>query len=143
MKIRTINQIENTDRDVQGDGFRSLRLILAKDNMGFSLHKTLIPAGEPKHWHYKEHLEACYCVSGVGLITDLTTKEEFLITPDTVYILDSNDDHTFQAFEDTVLISVFNPPVTGREIHDDDGSYGLPKDYKKQFIHTAFNIYEK
>ncbi len=142
MKIRTIEQIENTDRDVQGDGFRSLRLILAKDNMGFSLHKTLIPAGEPKHWHYKEHLEACYCVSGAGLITDLITKEEFLIVPDTVYILDSHDDHTFQAFEDTVLISVFNPPVTGAEIHNSDGSYEIVNKDHKNFIHTSFN-YEK
>lgn len=142
MKIRTIEQIENTDRDVQGDGFRSLRLVLAKDNMGFSLHKTIIPKGEPKHWHYKEHLEACYCVSGVGLITDLITKEEFLITPDTIYILDSHDDHTFQAFEDTILISVFNPPVTGAEIHNKDGSYEIVSKGHKNFIHTSFN-YEK
>ncbi len=142
MKIRTIEQIENTDRDVQGDGFRSLRLILAKDNMGFSLHKTIIPKGEPKHWHYKEHLEACYCVSGTGLITDLITKEEFLIMPDTIYILDSHDDHTFQAFEDTILISVFNPPVTGAEIHNKDGSYEIVNNGHKNFIHTSFN-YEK
>lgn len=143
MKIRTIEEIENTDRDVQGVGFRSLRLILAKDGMGFSFHKTIIPKGEPQHWHYKEHLESCYCIEGMGLITDLTTKEEFLIKPDMIYILDSHDNHTFQALEDTVLISVFNPPITGREIHNQDGSYETIKDGHKDFIHTAFNVYEK
>jgi len=140
MKIRTIKSIENTDRDVHGEGFRSLRLILAKDNMGFSFHKTIIPKGEPRHWHYKEHLEACYCLSGVGLITDLTTKEEFIIEEGTIYILDNHDNHTFQAFEDVVLISVFNPPVTGGEIHNEDGSYEIASKGSKNFIHTAFNF---
>lgn len=104
-------------------GFVSERFLLAKDGMGFSLHRTLIPKGEPQHWHYKNHLEACYCVSGGGRLVNLKTRQEFVITPDTLYALDEHDDHTFQALEDTVLISVFNPPVTGKEVHQEDGSY--------------------
>jgi L-ectoine synthase len=42
-----------------------------------------------------------------------------------MYVLDKNDRHTFQAIEETVLISIFNPPVTGAEVHDQDGSYQL------------------
>lgn len=123
MKVRTIKEITNTDRHVHGEGFESLRLILAKDEMGFSVHKTIIPMGPPRHWHYTHHLEACYCVHGWGELTNLSTGEVFTITPDTIYILDNHDDHTFQAITDVVLISIFNPPVTGREIHNEDGSY--------------------
>ena len=123
MKVRTIKQITHTDRHVHGEGFESLRLILAKDEMGFSVHKTVIPAGPPRHWHYTHHLEACYCIQGRGILTNLATGETFSIVPDTIYILDNPDDHTFQALTDVILISVFNPPVTGREVHREDGSY--------------------
>ncbi len=104
-------------------GFISLRYLLAKDGMGFSLHKTIIPKGPPQHWHYKHHKEACFCVSGGGWLTNLKTGERHAIGPDSTYVLDENDNHTFEAVYDTVLISVFNPPVTGREVHREDGSY--------------------
>lgn len=116
---------------VEGLGFISHRILLAKDGMGFSLHKTVIPTGEPRHWHYKEHLEACYCVSGLGILKNISTGQEYEIKPDVTYVLDSHDPHTFQALQDTVLISVFNPPVTGDEIHGEDGSYLLPRNMNR------------
>jgi L-ectoine synthase len=92
--------------------------------MGFSLHKTTIRReGGIQHWHYKHHLEACYCIQGKGLLVDLKSGEEFLIEPDVIYVLDQHDDHTFQAIEDVVLICIFNPPVVGCEVHDEQGSY--------------------
>lgn len=127
MKVRTITEITNTDRHVIGKGFESLRLILAKDGMGFSVHKTIIPVGDAEHWHYKNHLEACYCVEGCGILHNLDTDEKFTVLPGTIYLLDNHDNHTFQAIKDVVLISVFNPPVTGGEIHQADGSYSLPQ----------------
>ena len=123
MKIRAITEIENTERHVKGVGFDSLRLILEKDGMGFSFHKTIIPKGGPYNWHYKNHLESCYCVSGKGVITDLIKNKKYEITPETIYILDNHDNHTFEAIEDVVLISVFNPPIKGGEVHGSDGSY--------------------
>lgn len=123
MKVIRINQLEETIREVKGNGFTSFRALLASDNMGFSLHKTVIPKGGPYKWHYKNHLEACYCIRGKGELTDLTTGVKHIITPDTIYVLNNNDPHTFEALEDTVLISIFNPPCTGQEIHDKDGSY--------------------
>jgi L-ectoine synthase len=127
MKVRTIKEIENTERDVNFKEGKSLRVVLAKDNMGFSIHKTIIPKGQKGHWHYKHHLESCYCIKGIGLLTNLNTNEVFKINVDTVYSLDDNDNHTFEALEDVVLISVFNPPVTGNEIHRKDGSYTVDK----------------
>lgn len=125
MKIKRINQLYETDREVHGEGFVSIRPIVAKDGMGFSLHKTIIPAGKPLHWHYKNHLEACYCIKGKGLLINLKTGDSHLITPDSIYLLDEHDDHTFEALEDTVLISIFNPPVNGNEVHDKTGNYAL------------------
>jgi len=123
MKIRTIKQLENTERHVKGVGFDSIRVLLERDGMGFSLHKTIIPKGGPYNWHYKNHLEACYCIAGGGIIVNLDNGECHEIKPDTTYILDNHDNHTFEAIEDTVLISVFNPPVKGNEVHREDGSY--------------------
>lgn len=127
MKVVTIRELTGTKRHVKGVGFDSIRVLLEKDNMGFSLHKTIIPKGEARHWHYKNHLEACYCIQGKGILKNLETGIEYEIIPDTTYILDNHDDHTFQAIEDVILISVFNPPVTGNEIHNADGSYSLIK----------------
>lgn len=123
MKIKRINQLLGTEREVHGEGFVSVRAILASDNMGFSVHKTIIPAGGPYHWHYTKHLEACYCIKGTGVLTNLETGERHMISTDVIYVLDNHDDHTFEALSDVVLISIFNPPVKGSEIHKEDGSY--------------------
>lgn len=128
MKIVNVKNLANTERHVKcpKGGFESFRALLERDGMGFSLHKTVIPKGEPQHWHYKYHLEACYCIEGEGEITNLETGEKHTIKPDVVYVLDKHDDHLFQAFTNrVVLISVFNPPVKGGEVHREDGSYSL------------------
>lgn len=125
MFVTRIHDIEGTARDVQfpAEGFRSLRLLLARDGMGFSVHQTRLPKGLKETWHYTRHLEACYCVSGRALVTDLATGESHIIEPETLYALDQHDRHQFEALEDTVLLSIFNPPVTGTEKHQEDGSY--------------------
>lgn len=121
MFVKRINQIDG----VNFTGGVSFRAILEKDNMGFSVMKTVIPKGGPHHWHYINHLEACYCVKGIGELTDLSTGMKHLITPECVYVLNNHDDHTFEAFEDVVLISIFNPPLKGNEKHDKNGHYTI------------------
>ncbi len=123
MKVVRIKELEDTDRQVSFTGGTSFRALIAKDNMGFGVCKTMVPKGGPHHWHYVNHLEACYCIKGQGIITDLTSGISTLITPDTMYVLDKHDDHTFEALEDTVLISIFNPPLRGDEKHDENGEY--------------------
>jgi ParB-like chromosome segregation protein Spo0J len=124
MKIVKINELPE-DRIVRcpNGGFISNRVLLASDNMGYSLTKTIIPPNGKQHWHYKNHLESCFCISGSGELINLDTGEKFKIEKDTTYVLDKNDNHTFEAFEECVLICVFNPPLVGKEIHKDDGSY--------------------
>lgn len=127
MKIVNVNQLNlfNAERIVNFTGGVSYRPVLANDNVGFSVHKTIIPKGGPHHWHYKYHKEVCFCIKGCGELVDLKTKNKYIISPDIVYILDSNDDHTFEALEDTILISIFNPPIVGDEHHDENGVYQL------------------
>jgi L-ectoine synthase len=127
MKVKDVELMHllEPERCIKGIGFESIRLILASDNMGFSFHKTIIPKGEAHNWHYKHHKEACFCLKGEGELINLDNGNKFIITEGMIYILDNHDNHTFQAFEDVELISVFNPPVKGNEIHKEDGSYEL------------------
>lgn len=124
MKIRRIKDIVGTDRDVNFTGGNSLRLLLAKDGMGFSFHETHIKKGR-WHWHYKNHLESCFCISGHGWIHNLDDGKSHEIKKGTMYVLDNHDNHEFEALEETVLISVFNPPIVGDESHDEKGNYEL------------------
>ncbi len=103
--------------------FLSFRMVTKKHKMGFGVCKTVIPKGGPHHWRYKKHLEACYCVSGYGVLTNLENGDRHQIGPDDMYMLDNHDDHLFTAFTDVVLISIFNPPLKGDEVHGEDGSY--------------------
>lgn len=125
MIVRKIKEIKDTEREVHGVGFTSYRPVLSSDGVGFSVHKTVIPAGGVLRWHYKHHFEACYCIAGKGLLVSLETGQYYAIEPDTIYVLDKHDSHSFEAIEDVVLISVFNPPCTGNEVHREDGSYEL------------------
>ena len=114
-----------TGRDVRcpkGE-FKSLRILLERDNLGFSLTETTISEGTPQVWHYKQHLEACYCLEGRGVLTDIETGLQFTIVPGTTYILDKHDRHQLKVFEKLVLLCVFKPPLKGKEVHREDGSY--------------------
>lgn len=127
MRVVTVEEVTGTSREVYCPSAAdciSFRLLLKSEGMGFSVNKTVVPKGGVQHWHYLNHLEACYCIAGHGILTDLKTGETHHIWPDTVYALDDHDDHTFQAVEDVVLISIFNPPLKGRETHNPFGSYG-------------------
>lgn len=121
MKTKTLTQIYGKKRHVFGDGFESLRYLLERDQMGFSLHLTKIPAGTTKTWHYKHHKEACFCIKGLAKV--YSDGKEHTIKPYSMYALEKGDEHTFTAIEDVELISVFNPPVEGDEIHQADNSY--------------------
>lgn len=125
MKIIKARDFEDTERDVNYTGGNSIRLVVEKDNMGFAVCKTYVPKGGPHHWHYPHHLEACYCIKGHGYLTNLETGIKAMIDPDTIYMLDKHDDHTFEALTDMVLISIFNPPLKGNEKHDENGNYPI------------------
>ncbi len=128
MIVRTRAEILGTDREVRAENnnWVSRRLLLKSDGMGFSFHETIIFKGTETHIHYKNHLEAVYCVGGEGEIEDLATGEIHPIRDGTLYALNAHDDHLLRATTaDLRLICAFNPPLTGREMHDADGVYPL------------------
>ncbi|MEX0729542.1 MAG: ectoine synthase [Aquisalimonadaceae bacterium] len=128
MIIRSLNKIEGTERDVQGarGTWRSKRLILADDNVGFSLHETTVYPGTETHLWYKNHAEAVLCIEGECELTNDDTGDVFMIGPGDMYLLNNHDRHTLRPVSLFRAICVFNPPVTGREDHDEDGSYPAP-----------------
>jgi len=130
--MKVFNTCElSEDRKISFHAGVSNRIILARDGMGFGMHKTVItPDAGRVFQHYKNHLESCYCVSGNATLTNAATGEEFSIVSDSTYVLDNNDPHYFEAHEETVLICVFNPPLAGNETHDESGSYAIDNGFE-------------
>ncbi len=123
MIVRDFNELKDTERAVSDAGWTSVRMLLADDGMGFSFHITTLQAGSEHEFHYKHHFESVYCMAGKGSITDLATGKTYAIQPGVMYALDQHDKHRIKADEDLVMACCFNPPVTGKEIHREDGSY--------------------
>ncbi|MBO1518642.1 ectoine synthase [Oceanisphaera pacifica] len=126
MIVRTLAECEKTDRCVKSETgtWESTRMLLKDDKMGFSFHITTIYAKSETHIHYKNHLESVYCMSGNGEIEDLSDGKIYPIEPGTLYILDKHDNHLLRGgSEDMKLACVFNPPLSGKEVHDADGVY--------------------
>lgn len=125
MIVKQLEEIKDSASEVSSDNWVSRRLLLKKDNMGFSLHDTIIRAGTETRIWYKNHLEAVYCIEGEGEIELIDNGDIYPIKPGTVYALDGHENHYLRAKKDMRLICVFNPPCTGRETHDEDGAYPL------------------
>ncbi|MGA5544519.1 ectoine synthase [Mycobacterium sp. NPDC051198] len=127
MIVRTTAEITGTDRDVADGSWRSKRIILAGDGVGFSFHETTIQAGSVNEFHYQHHIEAVWVVEGTGTLTDLETGQEYPLADGTMYVLNNNDRHRVTCDEQLRMLCVFNPPVTGREVHDENGVYPAPQ----------------
>src|SRR5690606_25322802 len=108
MIIRDFNELKNTERAVADARWTSVRLLLADDGMGFSFHITTLEAGSEHTFHYKNHFESVYCISGSGSITDLATGQTHEIRPGVMYALNLNDKHTVRAEEELVMACCFN-----------------------------------
>lgn len=125
MIVRTLGEIRGTERDVEAPTFRSRRFLLAEDGMGFSFHDTVLFAGTRTEMRYAHHLEAVYCIEGEGRLTDLGTGEVHAVGPGSLYALDQHDHHALEAVTDLRMMCVFTPPLTGKEVHDEEGAYPL------------------
>lgn len=55
----------------------------------------------------------------------LSDGKIYTIEPGTIYILDKHDEHLLRASEEMELACVFNPPLHGKEVHDESGVYPL------------------
>jgi L-ectoine synthase len=125
MIVTHLADLDGTDRDVQAETWRSRRFILAKEGVGFSFHDTVLHAGTETTMWYANHVEAVYCVGGEGELVNHETDEVHPLRDGTLYLLDGHERHTVRATTDLRMACVFNPPVTGREVHDERGVYPL------------------
>lgn len=114
-----------SERTVTGPTWTSRRLLLRGDGMGFSMHDTVLFAGTRTEMHYKNHLEAVYCIEGRGRVTEIRTGTVHELEPGTLYALNENDHHILEADTDIRFVCVFNPPLLGPEKHGPDGAYPL------------------
>lgn len=123
MLIKKLDETRKSNRNVIDKGWESSRLLLAEDGMGFSFHITTLKAGGEWTFHYQNHVEAVYVLSGTGSVEDLATGERHALEPGTLYALNDNDRHTLRTESELVTACVFNPPVIGTEVHDETGAY--------------------
>lgn len=123
MIVRYLEERIGTLNDVDTATWNSRRLLLKEDDVGFSLHDTRIKAGTETLIWYKHHIEAVYCIEGLGEIELIDTKEKFSIREGMLYVLNGHEKHLLRATTEMRMVCIFNPPCTGQEVHDKDGVY--------------------
>ena len=127
MIVRTTAEITGTEREVADPkgNWVSKRIVLGGDHVGFSFHETTINAGSVNEFHYANHVEAVWLVEGEGTLLDRETGETYPLAPGTMYLLNGHECHTVTATTQMRMLCVFNPPVVGTEVHDENGVYPL------------------
>ncbi|HEX2130762.1 MAG TPA: ectoine synthase [Actinophytocola sp.] len=125
MFVSSVHDLDDTDRDIKTPNWRSKRVVLAKEGAGFSVHETTLYAGTVNDFWYANHIEAVFVVEGEGELVDKETGTTHELKPGSLYLLDKHDHHQVRPRTDMRTVCVFNPPVTGREVHDENGVYPL------------------
>jgi len=123
MIVRKLKDVRKSDSHVKSKGWDSTRLLLRDDGMGFSFHLTTMYAGKELRMHYQNHLEAVLVLKGTGTIEDLDAGVIHELAPGVMYALNAHDRHIVRPQTDILCACVFNPPVTGQEVHDENGAY--------------------
>lgn len=125
MLVRSLDDVTDTDDDIKTENWRSKRIILAREGVGFSVHETTLYAGTVNDFWYANHIEAVFIVEGEGEVVNKATGERHELRPGSIYLLNDHDKHQVLPRTEMRTVCVFNPPVTGREVHDENGVYPL------------------
>lgn len=99
-----LRNAERFERRVVAENWEGIRLLLKDDDTGFYFHITAIYPGTETCIWYKNLLE---------------------FSPKVLYFLDRRDRHLLQAKTDLELACIFNPSLSGKEVHDEDGAFPL------------------
>jgi L-ectoine synthase len=135
--VSSLSDIEDTDRDVRTPNWRSKRLVLAKEGVGFSVHETTLYPGTVNDFWYAHHIEAVFVVAGEGELLDKETGRTYQLAPGSLYLLNGHEHHQLRPRTEMRTVCVFNPPVTGREVHDERGVYPLIVETRDDIDKTA------
>ena len=125
MIVRELQQAEKSSRRIVAQNWESTRLLLKADRMGFSMHVTTIYPETITPMCYRNHLEAVLCIEGEGEIESIDEARVCPVRPGTLYALDKHDRHVLRARTRMRMVCVFNPPLSGEEVHGPDGAYPL------------------
>jgi L-ectoine synthase len=123
--VRSLEEITDTERDIKTPNWRSKRIVLANDGVGFSVHETILNAGSVNDFWYANHIEAVFITKGEAELYDKDNDKTYQLGPGSIYVLSGNEKHQLRPKTDLHTVCVFNPPVTGREVHDENGVYPL------------------
>jgi len=124
MIVKNVKDVIGTAQEVKTANWVSRRVLLQKDGMGFSFHETIIFPGTQTHIHYQHHLEAVWVIEGDGEVETIADGKKYALEPGVVYALDRHDEHWLRGGQKPLrVICVFNPPLSGLEVHDGDGVY--------------------
>ena len=124
MLIKTPERLGATGNEYSHcDGaLREIVYLTKLDGLGFSVSDVYCSAGFDEVLWYKHHWEANYIISGRGIVEELSSSKEWELEPGMVYTVGPKDRHRFRALDDVHAISIFNPPLSGDETYDEDGS---------------------
>lgn len=126
MIVKTLDDIKSGGGYQEKPGaWSSARYLLRDDGVGFTLTQTTCAAGQSIEMQYKNHIEANLVIEGIADVTDLGSGKTFRLTPGSMYTLDKHDRHRLDVITDLRLVCVFTPALTGKETHDEDGSYPI------------------
>ena len=73
MIVRSLDDVTEADRDITTPNWRSKRIVLAKEGVGFSVHETVLKAGSVNDFWYASRIEAVFVVDGEGELLDKDT----------------------------------------------------------------------
>jgi L-ectoine synthase len=118
MFISSITDVIGTDREVQGDGWTSRRVILAGEGMGYSVHETTVDAGSRLHLAYEHHRETVYCLEGRGTLLEVASAEAVALTPGSVYSAGMREEHILTCDTEMTFLCIFTPGLEGNEEAD-------------------------
>ena len=89
------------------------------------MHETILAAGSVNEFWYANHVEAVFVVEGEGTLTELANGTTHELAAGSLYLLNDHDKHELRPHTRMRTVCVFNPPVSGREVHDENGVYPL------------------
>jgi L-ectoine synthase len=125
MTVTTLEDVRKAGLEVSVNGGRAIsqRYLTVADQLGFSFHSVKVKESVETDLWYKNHWEGNLVLEGSLEVTDKTTGEAHLLGPGGLYLVGPDDPHHLKALTDVHAISVFDPPLTGKEDHDADGAY--------------------
>ena len=125
MFVKTIEDVRAAGMEVVvADGLAtSQRYLTAADELGFSFHSVLLKAGVGGDLWYKNHWEGNLVLDGSMEVKDYATDQVHELGPGSLYLVGPKDRHHVNPLSDVHIITIFDPPLTGKEERDEDGSY--------------------